>query len=306
MSSRPPWHAEYTLEPSQVRQLISANTDLEVMEVSFLGAGWDFFNWLVNEHWVFRFPKRHSDIDTLIHEHRLLQRLDIPIAHPRFDYFVESPTDFNKPFAGYVILPGSSLLDLPSENCNVLAIGRTMGEVLTRLHQLNLTQPLVPVDPISLYRDDFDDLTETASEDLGPVVVAEVKEALASYRLRTRPTHQVTTHNDLSVEHILVNDDTNVIGIIDWADANTANGFVDFAGIWVWGGDPVLRASINHYYIEPKHEDLAQIRVHGLCYALGLFGYACEINNSRIRTASSNWIRERVTHGELADVYAAL
>lgn len=304
MTRQTPWVAEYELDSDQVDTLVSENTDLTVSDVKFLGAGWDFYNWLVNGSWVFRFPKRHSDIDTLVHEQRILKRLVLSIKTPRFEFWVDRPKGFHKPFAGYAYLPGFPLLEATSDTCDLEIIGRTIGETLSELHQQSLTSPRVPVDPLSLWTEGFDKLVTNAQPDLSVDVERQVRGALSSYRFRERTKHQVTAHNDLGVEHILMQDHARVAGVIDWADCETANGFVDFAGIWAWGGEPALLATLNHYYVEPSNEDFAQIRVHGLYYALEQIAYGRAIDDQPLRTNAIEWITRRVNDGELENVYA--
>ncbi len=304
MTRQTPWAAEYELDSDQVLAIVSKNTDLSVKEVQFLGEGWDFYNWLINDHWVFRFPKRHSDIDTLVHEQRILNQLHLPVETPRFEYWVDRPTDFHKPFAGYAYLAGSPLINFASDSCDLISIGKTIGEVLTMLHQQSLTPPLVPVDPLSLWTEGFDEIVTKAQPDLGIDIERKVRDALTSYRFRERTSHQVTTHNDLGVEHILMHDHAHVAALIDWADSATANGFVDLAGIWAWGGDDALKAIMNHYYVDPNSEDFAQIRVHGLCYALEQIAYGRAIDNPSLRSAAIDWVERRTLDGELEDVYA--
>ena len=303
MTGQTPWAAEYELDSDQVREIISKNTDLAVANVEYLGEGWDFYNWLINKRWVFRFPKRHSDIDTLVHEQRILNQLDLPVKTPRFEFWVDRPRDFHKPFAGYGFLPGSPLIDFSSDTCDLASIGKTMGEVLTQLHQQPLTRPLVPVDPLKLWTEGFDELVTRAKADLVVDIERQLRHAFSSYRFRARTGHQVTTHNDLGVEHILMHDCAQVSGVIDWADSATANGFVDFAGIWAWGGDPALVATLDHYYIAPISEDFAQIRVQGLCYALEQISYGREIEDDRLRSTAKRWVEQRVQAGEFNDVY---
>lgn len=304
MTAQTPWTAEYELDANQVGTVVAQNTSLTVSEVEFLGAGWDFYNWLINDCWVFRFPKRHSDIDTLVHERRILNRLNLSVKTPRFEFWVDRPQDFHKPFGGYAYLEGSPLIDFACDSCDLTRIGRTMGEVLTELHQQSLTPPLVPVDPLTLWTEGFVEIVRRTQPDLGVDIENQLTHAFSSYRFRERTSHQVTTHNDLGVEHILMSDRTNVVGLIDWADSATANGFVDFAGIWAWGGDPALAAAIDHYYIDPNREDFAQIRVHGLCYALEQIAYGRAIDDQALRANSIDWVKRRVHDGELEDVYA--
>ena len=65
-----------------------------------------------------------------------------------------------------------------------------------------------------------------------------------------------------------------------------------------------MAAALGHYYIEPSREDFAQIRVHGLCYALEQIAYGRAIDDQALRAISIDWIKRRVHDGELEDVYA--
>ena len=304
MTVQSPWSAEYELNADQVGSIVSKNTNLTVSEVTFLGAGWDFYNWLINDCWVFRFPKRHSDIDTLVHERRILDQLNLPLKTPRIEFWVDQPKDFHKPFAGYHYLPGSPLIQFESDTCDLTTIGKTLGEALTQLHQSSLTPPRIPADPLTLWTEGFDEIVSNARPDLASDIERQVRHALAAYRFRERTSHQVTAHNDLGVEHILMNKSGSVAALIDWADCATNNGFVDFAGIWAWGGDAALAATIAHYYIEPGSEDFAQIRVHGLCYILEQIAYGHAIEDKALRSHALQWVNKRVGDGELEDIYA--
>lgn len=304
MSDRLPWEAEYELNAAQFESIASQNSDIDVKSVSFLGEGWDFYNWLVNEKLVFRFPKRHSDIDTLVHERRILEQLDLPLKTPTVAHWVDQPRGFHKPLLIYGYIPGKPLVNFKSSECDVQSLASELGLALTTLHQQNITRPLVPVDPISLWRGDYSRLLEAAKHELSTDIYNEIQQALVSYQTRQRIGHQVTTHNDLGVEHILVNDRLEITALIDWADAATANGFVDFAGIWTWGGDLALASAFSNYYVDPTIEDLAQIRVHGLCYALEQLYYGRGIKNENLVHAAANWLMERVRSGEISPVYA--
>lgn len=306
VSVRLPWEAEYELADAQVETIVAQNSDIQVQSVSFLGEGWDFYNWLINEQFVFRFPKRHSDIDTLVHERRILEQLDLPLATPQVALWVDQPKNFHKPFMVYRFLPGNPLLRFSSDECDVDELAGELGSALTRLHQQKLTRPLVPVDPISLWQADYTRLIENVRRAIAVDILTEIQQALDSYQTRHRTGHQVTTHNDLGVEHILVNRHFEITAIIDWADAATANGFVDFAGLWAWGGNPALASAFANYYVEPTIEDLAQIRVHGLCYALEQIFYGHRIKNTKLVHTASTWLHERVRSGEISPIYATL
>lgn len=306
MTETYPWTPEYELDEATVHNAITEDLDLEIRDIAYLGEGWDFFNWLINDNWVFRFPKHHSDIDTLVHERRILRVLDVPIPHPVFTYWVGRPKSFHKPYAGYRYLSGTPLDHFDLNQIDLDKLGSTIGETLSTLHQQKITPPRVPQDPIALWKPELEELMNDSFDTLGREARGVIREAFESYQLRIRPGDQVTTHNDLSVGHILINQAFQVSAIIDWADSATANRYVDFSGLWAWGGDLVLSKIFDHYYVEPSKEDLAQIRIHGLCYALEMISCGIKIQEEWVHQTAESWVNRRVKDGELHNVYNPL
>ena len=101
-----PWHNEYPLDPTRVGEIISADIDqFDVTRVSVLGEGWDFCTFVVNDEWVFRFPKRRQCARQLAREHKLLELLagslgNDSIAIPRYRFYVRTPTLFTLAYVG--------------------------------------------------------------------------------------------------------------------------------------------------------------------------------------------------------------
>ena len=306
MAEQYPWTPEYELDEKTVTEALLEDTDLELETVSYLGEGWDFFNWLINGKWVFRFPKRHSDIDTLVQEKRILEALDIPLTHPVFEYWVGRPKHFHKPYAGYRFIVGEELIRYDEYDIDKKSLGQALGETLAQLHSQELTPKRVPVDPFMLWKPELNELLADTLPELKAVEREVVQESYKRYEPRQRPHGQVTTHNDLSSNHILVNDQKQVCAIIDWADTATANRYVDFSGLWMWGGNEALVHTLDHYPVEPTAADLAQIRIYGLCYALEQISCGLKTDDDWAVQTAKKWIGRRIGGGELDDLYAPL
>jgi aminoglycoside phosphotransferase (APT) family kinase protein len=76
------WAAEVAVDEALARRLIGAQfPDLEVRSLSLLGQGWDMTVWLVDDRWVFRFPRRERVIPGLINEIAHLPRLAPVLPH---------------------------------------------------------------------------------------------------------------------------------------------------------------------------------------------------------------------------------
>ena len=297
-----PWRSDLVLTSEQVHDLVQRYTDIAVDDLSYLAEGWDFVNWLVNKEWVFRFPKRFDDSDTLLHEKRVLEWLDISIDHPRFEIWVDKSDRYDRPFAGYRFIEGTPIFEVEQEDCDVDAIAEQLGSILAELHRGSFKYPRSSEDPLVEWRDD----ALQRLSDLGDYLSSEqtnlLKQALQSYQIKKREGPLVPTHNDLSISHLLVDEQFNLSAIIDWADAATASRFVDFAGMWAWGGDPAIHAMLRHYIVEPNLSDLAHIRTHGLCYALETMNYGHQVNEPFTIDVAKRWILDRIDAGELPDV----
>lgn len=301
-----PWRTDYPLSEDKVRSLIEELTPVKVESLNFLAEGWDFLNWLINDQWVFRFPKRFDDSDTLIHERRVLDQLDIPIQHPKFEIWVDKSNLYDRPFAAYAYIKGQPLVTTPAEQVDSLDIAKKLAEVLSVLHEHNLTAPRVPTDPIRLWQSSMWKLLEDTASFFKYEEKATMRRALSSYQYRERVPNQTTTHNDLGVEHLLIDETGKLTAIIDWADTAHNSRFVDFAGIWAWGGDDVLKTMLDYYPIQPNPQELGQIRVHGLCYALEQVSYANQIGDEDLTSNAKGWIQNRISSDEFGDIYSSL
>ena len=70
--------------------------------------GWDNTAFVVNDEWVFRFPRREIAVALIERESRLLPRIadELPLPVPRPDLVGAAEPRFPWPFSGYRALPG--------------------------------------------------------------------------------------------------------------------------------------------------------------------------------------------------------
>ena len=106
-----PWEADAELSPEQSTRLIAAQIpSLAPARVEIMGVGWDNAAFVVNERYVFRFPRRQVAAGLIEREARILPLLaphvPLPIPVPEF---VGHPDDgYPYYFAGYPMLPGTT------------------------------------------------------------------------------------------------------------------------------------------------------------------------------------------------------
>ena len=308
MDSR--WQSEFSLSNEELASVIERETSLIVEQVKLLGQGWDFINYLVNGTWVFRIPKRRSEADTLLREKQTLEDLKLHTQHPIFEYWIPQPSGLQVPLAAYRFLPGIPLASFTKNEIDLARFGKAMGNTLAELHEHPKIGKAPRSDPLQSWLGGKGGSLKT---DELPVAKLHLSHStydtcvrfLNEYRIRKPSEGAVTTHNDLGVEHVLIDENREMSAIIDWADAHVANRYVDFAGIWGWGGDDAIKHMFEHYPTRPLIEELAQIRAHGLCYALGQLLAGDRLDLPEQKEVAIRWIRERASEGCLRNVYSA-
>jgi len=197
---------------------------LAPVEAAYLGAGMDSTAFEVNGKWIFRFPMRVAVERQLFVERALLPVLSpvLPIAIPAFEFDGRPDDDFPMHFAGYEKLPGTPAHEIDAARISFDAIADQLGHFLSALHGF----------PVSV------------AERLG----AETSRLESLEPLAAAPWPLTLTHNDLAAEHILL-DATGgrVTGVIDWGDVAIADPTIDFVGLFMWGGERLVRSVLASY-----------------------------------------------------------
>ena len=202
--------------------------------------GYDFEVAIVDDDWVFRFPRRPGVVKALQLELVLLPALApvLPVHVPSFEYVSHDPL-----FVGYRLIRGEPLVDEDGEGVRAF---------LKALHVFDTAGiPVEPRDWVEAYRDqcaEFErlvfplldrDRRARASQLFGDV------ETLVGFE----PT---LLHADLGPSHLLVRDG-RLAGVIDWGDTRVGDPALDYA--WLlngpfgdWDVDPDLRRRARFYH----------------------------------------------------------
>ena len=305
---RNPWHNDYPLDPERVREILAQDLpELRVAEVSVLGEGWDFSTFLIDDAWVFRFPKRRQCARQLAREHTLLEALAAPLASdsiaiPRYRYFVRKSARFALAYVGYPMLRGDALIDCSTDAVDRLEIGRQLGGFLRRLHAV------APSRPPRIYHDTFpSDLGEfrrelKQSSSALPAPIAAACERLFERAPNPDPAPPLFQHGDLGAEHILVDTSRNQItAIIDWADAGWGNSVGGLVGLWAWGGDAAVGAAMSGSNQTLSRDDWARLRLWGVAYAIGSAYYGYKDHRDPLHATALGWLERMHCAGQLAD-----
>jgi aminoglycoside phosphotransferase (APT) family kinase protein len=274
----PVWTAEVEVDEGLARRLIAAQfPQVELATLAPLGVGWDNTVWLVDERWVFRFPRRDVAIPGFERElgalPKLAPRLPLPVPHP---VLVGRPSDeFPWPFFGAAHLPGREPLGL--DEATRAGLARPLGRFLRALHDASVDG--LPVDPMG--RADMAVRVPRTVEQLTPVVEAGLWRIPDSVQRVLDAAHDLpptdaaaVLHGDLHFRHLLVDDRGAVSGVIDWGDICRGDPSIDLSLLWSLLPATARADFLAVYGPVPETRLLrARVLAISLCSVLLLYGH---------------------------------
>jgi aminoglycoside phosphotransferase (APT) family kinase protein len=236
-----------------------------------LGEGWDNTVWLVDDRWVFRFPRRAVAVPAVERELAVLPTLapllPLPVTAPRFAG--RPSAAFPWPFSGAEYLPGRELADAALDDDARAALAEPLAGFLRALHAADLeTVPgaaALPADPWG--RADMEirvprtraRLTELAELGLWRPPPSLEDVLAAADGLPAAPA-TVLAHGDLHLRHLLVDEAGRAAAVIDWDDLCRADASVDLIPLWCVL-PPAARGAFLSAYGPVSEEQLLRARV---------------------------------------------
>jgi aminoglycoside phosphotransferase (APT) family kinase protein len=233
------WDAEVRITAEEAAEVVAAHypqfRDSRIVEFA---EGWDNVAFLLDDIFVFRFPRRAISVELLRRETTLLpqisESLPLPISVPRFH---GSWRENGWLFAGYRMLEGeqASQRDISDDARSRMAI--PLAEFLQALHAIDST-PLIAT---GLSRDLFGRFD---AEKRTPKTLQRVESIRGSgykvppslvewFRLHPPRLDERLTlvHGDLYARHVLLGQADETCGIIDWGDMHLGTPAIDLAVI---------------------------------------------------------------------------
>jgi aminoglycoside phosphotransferase (APT) family kinase protein len=267
----PEWTPEIAVGEPLARSLLGSQfPELDVHSLLLLGEGWDNTAWLVDERWVFRFPRRAIALPGIEREIAVLPRLapSLTLAVPN-PVFVGRPSEgYPWPFFGAPLVPGVELAEAGVDDAQRVGIARQLGEFLRALHSAEIDVEL-PFDPIS--RSDMTVRVPRTRERLAELGhVPEGAEDILEAALALPPEKATLVHGDLHLRHVLV-EGGQLSGVIDWGDVCRSDPAVDLALVWC-ALPPDARREFFAVYGDVSEAALLRARVLSLflCAVLAL------------------------------------
>jgi aminoglycoside phosphotransferase (APT) family kinase protein len=279
------WDAEVVVDADLVGRLLGQFAGLHVESLRLLSEGWDRASWLVNEQWVFGFPRRAIAVPGIEREVRFLPVLAplVPLPIPRPVFVGRAGDGFPWPFFGSGFLPGREACDVPLDDAGRVAVGLELAAFLRRLHGPEVADAIgagdLPLD--GNRRADMLRRVPIAREQLREVErlglwrgTGSVARALEeAERLPPSGEPPAVAHGDLHFRHLLV-EDGRASGVIDWVDLCRADPAIDLQLLWSFL-PPRGRERFLGAYGAVSEEQLLRARVVALslCAALARYGH---------------------------------
>jgi aminoglycoside phosphotransferase (APT) family kinase protein len=201
---------------SERERLITKTLGRAPRHVVEIDEGYDFEVAIVDDTWVFRFPRRANVVEALEAEIAFLPRLAaaLPVAVPRFEHISHEP-----PFVAYAVIRGEPLVDEDPDGVRAF---------LDALHSFDAAG--LPVERRD-WRDAFREQCARFERDVLPLLEpADRTRALSLFAEVETLTgfESAFIHNDLGAPHLLVCDG-KLAGVIDWGDVVVGDPARDYA-----------------------------------------------------------------------------
>jgi aminoglycoside phosphotransferase (APT) family kinase protein len=255
------WAADIHIDVTLAQQLIASQfPTLPRRPLRPFGNGWDNTAFLIDDEFVFRFPRRRIAAPLLEREIALLPHLSsrLPLAVP-VPCFVGAPTaGYPWPFAGYRLIPGATADSLPLSDDARRELAIPLAAFLRALHAIDPV-PLVacglPLDELGrLDHEKRLRLTrERSREHEADGEFARWQPLLTWLEehppARAAADQHCVLHGDLYARHVVLNSEAQAVGVIDWGDIHF--------------GDPALDIAVA-FLLLPPHAHAAFRTAYGL------------------------------------------
>lgn len=257
-------------------EIARAFPELPVRDVAFLGEGVDSNAYLVNDEWVFRFPKREAVARALNREVALLPKLAgrLPVATPRFAY-VGRQTGSGLLFAGYRLIRGEPLT---AELYGSLAepdqerLHTTLAAFLRGVHSFPVADAAAAgVEELSTREWVGSSWSGGRAQVLALLTphdgaaLARLIEGFLGDARNFANTPRLL-YGDFAPEHVLYDADSNgIVGVIDWGDLAIGDPDYDLLYLRQDYGEGFVRRLLGHYPHPEPGRLFEKLRVFDAC-----------------------------------------
>ncbi|MFA4975339.1 MAG: phosphotransferase [Candidatus Paceibacterota bacterium] len=213
--------------------------------------GWDHYVIILDNKYVFRFPRAKQYLKALKKEILLLEYLKekVSISIPQYTYIAK-----DKSFAGYSLIPGIQLRKKVFKLVSTKAkhtLAKQIADLLSSLHET----PLKVAERFDIKKvnsqKQYKELIINTNKYIFPRVSKKdqllINDYLKEFKNYLKFPQKVLMHNDLYSKHILLGKNKKYIsGIIDFSDRKIDDPARDFTEMWDYGEKFTLEVYKNY------------------------------------------------------------
>ena len=275
------------MDKSEVRQAL-ATVDLRPQRVEPILGGWSSWTFDLDGTHIARFPRHHDIADATRRELALLPELARHVS-----FAVPQPTHVGTwaghPFFAYPRILGRGLR---ADDASPALFDR-LGQALRELHAVpvdQVTPRLGTGPPEQAWRRHYERLVPIVEQHALPVLdvalADRVRRELAAFIGHAAEVPASLVHNDLGLEHWLIDDTTGELtGIIDFEDATVGDPAVDLVPLRAAFGRHAVTAILGDRDIGARLDERMHLyrwmgSVHAIIYGVTQ-GVAAEIISGR-------------------------
>lgn len=217
-----------------IKNVIEKYFDIEVADFILIGEGYDSKAYLINNEYIFKIKfsankKKGYEKEKAIYDF-LNKNLKTNIRIPKIDYsYISEELEI----LGYKQINGKLLSpklysNMTEEQRNILK--KDIAKFLRQMHDLDYTDiHMYTIDNKQNVLEEYQLLRETIYDKLNDIE----KQYIESFMKRLKTTTVFTgkkclCHNDFSCNHLLLDDENRLTGIIDFGDSGIIDEYCDF------------------------------------------------------------------------------
>lgn len=239
----PFWCPERVLTEKEAGGLITLQfPELEIYKIEIFAEGFDNTAFLINDQFVFRFPRREMAGELIKMENRLLPKIAsmLPLQIPNPQFIGKPYDDYSWAFSGYEILKGKVPSKLTRKQ-RVLS-AKPMALFLRKLHDFPIQQVVglgIPYDKLRrldihkrkpLLEERIDTLKYKGQLDKHQWKT--IKHFLMTFDHRLCDETKTLVHGDLHIRNMLINDHGEISAILDWGDVHIGTPAIDLSIVY--------------------------------------------------------------------------
>ncbi len=294
------WHADIVITDDLAKNIIGKQFDeLAPVTLKCIGEGWDNKVFLVNEQYIFRFPRREIAAGLIERENVVLKQLQkiVNLKVPNPIYSGKPSDEYPYYFHGYPMIPGLSGCHAELKEHERVKSIAPFAEFLRRLHSIDEAKARGMGAKDQIFdRTDVDNgcvqLLERALK-INDRNIAKIDRDIFDEEMQIAkgiqlPKTKVLVHGDLYSRHLMF-DKNELIGIIDWGDVGINSPAVDLGVVFSFYPENCHQAFFDIYGAVDQ-QTLGYARFLGLYSAITVMLYGYDVDDKQLMSEARHAI----------------